>query len=164
MVDNSSVATFMNDTPTNALFIPRRPENLRRSVDTINKHLRGLKKLDLFESARVDPKVPIEDTIAVLAQLIKEGKFDYIGISEASAATLKRANAVSYPFDSGCLLLKVSRCIQSRRLRQRSAPGLMKKKRRKASRLVLGAIYLVYLPCTVISTAKELGVAVVAYS
>jgi pyridoxine 4-dehydrogenase len=72
-----------------------RPENLRRSVDNINKHLRGFKKLDLFECARVDPKIPVEDAIHTLSQLVKEGKFDYIGLSEVRADTLRRANAVS---------------------------------------------------------------------
>jgi pyridoxine 4-dehydrogenase len=71
------------------------PGNLRRSVDRINKCLRGFKRLDLFESARVDPKVPIEDTIRTLAQFVKEGKFDYIGLSEVRAETIRRANAVS---------------------------------------------------------------------
>jgi pyridoxine 4-dehydrogenase len=64
-------------------------------VDRINKHLRGFKKLDLFECARVDPKVPVEDAIGTLAELVKEGKFDYIGLSEAKAETLARANKVS---------------------------------------------------------------------
>ncbi|KII88651.1 hypothetical protein PLICRDRAFT_176211 [Plicaturopsis crispa FD-325 SS-3] len=70
------------------------PENLRRSVDAINAALRGTKRLDLFESARVDPKVPIEEAIKTLVGLIKEGKLDHIGLSECSAETLKRANAV----------------------------------------------------------------------
>jgi len=70
------------------------PANLKRSVDTVLDKLRGTKKLDLFECARVDRSVPIEDTIKTLAGFIKEGKFDYIGTSETSAATLKRANAI----------------------------------------------------------------------
>jgi len=70
------------------------PENLRRSVDNINKHLKGFKKLDLFESARVDPKIPVEEAVKTLAELVKEGKFKYIGLSECSAETLKRANAI----------------------------------------------------------------------
>ncbi|KDQ18023.1 hypothetical protein BOTBODRAFT_546723 [Botryobasidium botryosum FD-172 SS1] len=68
--------------------------NLRLSVDNINKHLGSAKRMDLFECARVDPDIPIEETIAVLAQLIKEGKFDHIGLSECSAATLRRAHKV----------------------------------------------------------------------
>lgn len=76
-----------------------RPENLRRSVDLVNEKLRGTKKLDLFESARIDPKVPVEDLISTLAGFVKEGKFDYIGVSEVRAETLRRANAVC-PFSS----------------------------------------------------------------
>lgn len=70
------------------------PENLRASVDNINAALRGTKKLDLFECARVDPKHPIEEVIKTLAGLIKEGKFDHIGMSECSAATLRKGHAV----------------------------------------------------------------------
>lgn len=71
-----------------------RPENLRRSVTTILAALRGTKRLDLFESARVDPKYRIEDTIAVLSGFVKEGLFDHIGLSECRAETLRRAHAV----------------------------------------------------------------------
>jgi pyridoxine 4-dehydrogenase len=68
--------------------------NLRRSVDNINKHLRGTKKLDLFQCARVDPNVPIEESTRTLQKLIEEGKFDYIGMSEPDSATLRKAHAV----------------------------------------------------------------------
>ncbi|EIW60011.1 aldo/keto reductase [Trametes versicolor FP-101664 SS1] len=70
------------------------PENLRRSVDRINATLRGTKRLDLFESARVDPDVPLEDAYRTIAQLKSEGKFDHIGMSECKAGTLRRAHAV----------------------------------------------------------------------
>ena len=70
--------------------------SLRKSVDLINERLRGTKRLDLYESARVDPNVPIEDAIRNLAQLVKEGKFEHIGLSECRAETLRRANAVSF--------------------------------------------------------------------
>ncbi|EMD38423.1 hypothetical protein CERSUDRAFT_113579 [Gelatoporia subvermispora B] len=72
------------------------PENLRASVDNINAALRGTKKLDLFQCARVDQNHPIEETIKILSELIKEGKFDHIGMSECSAATLRRGHSV-YP-------------------------------------------------------------------
>ncbi|KAF9790382.1 aldo/keto reductase [Thelephora terrestris] len=68
--------------------------NLRRSVDNINKHLRGTKKLDLFECARVDPEVPIEECTRTLQKLIEEGRFSYIGMSEPDSVTLRRAHAV----------------------------------------------------------------------
>ncbi|KAH8830903.1 aldo/keto reductase [Flagelloscypha sp. PMI_526] len=66
-------------------------KNLRRSVDKCLEALRGQKKIDLFEAARVDKSIPIEDVMKTMAQLIDEGKFDYIGLSECSAATLERA-------------------------------------------------------------------------
>jgi len=66
-------------------------EFLRKDVDGILAALGGKKKLDMFECARVDPNTPIETTMEVLGQLIKEGKFDYIGLSECSASTIRRA-------------------------------------------------------------------------
>ncbi|EJD07506.1 Aldo/keto reductase [Fomitiporia mediterranea MF3/22] len=70
------------------------PVNLKRSVDCILAKLRGTKKLDLFECARVDQKYAIEDTVRVLSGFVDEGKFDYIGLSESKASTLRRANAI----------------------------------------------------------------------
>ncbi|KAI0780798.1 aldo/keto reductase [Trametes elegans] len=69
-------------------------ENLRRSIDRVNAALRGTKRVDLFESARVATNVSIEEAIRNLVQLKNEGKFDHIGLSECSAATLRRAHAV----------------------------------------------------------------------
>lgn len=70
-------------------------ENLRRSVDTILKVLRGKKKLDLFEPARRDSRYEMEHYAEVLNEMIKEGKFDYIGLSEVGAETIRRAHKVS---------------------------------------------------------------------
>lgn len=70
------------------------PENLRRSVENINAALRGTKRLDLFECARVDPKYSVEHTIGILSGFVKEGLFDHIGMSECSAESLRRGNAV----------------------------------------------------------------------
>ncbi|THH16554.1 hypothetical protein EW146_g4106 [Bondarzewia mesenterica] len=69
------------------------PENLRRSADRIMEKLRGTKKLDLFQSPRVDPKYSIEKTMKVLWGLVSEGKFDYIGLSECGAETVRRASS-----------------------------------------------------------------------
>ncbi len=69
-------------------------ENLRRSVDNILKALRGTKRLDLFQSARRDPKYEIEHYAEVLNEMVKEGKFDYIGLSEVGAETVRRARKV----------------------------------------------------------------------
>ena len=63
-------------------------------MTAINAALRGKKRLDLFECARVDPSRPIEETIGHLKALITEGFFDHIGMSECSADTLRRAHTV----------------------------------------------------------------------
>ena len=60
----------------------------------INRALRGKKRLDLFECARVDPNYAVEDIVRTLVALKDEGLFDHIGMSECSAETLRRANAV----------------------------------------------------------------------
>ncbi|KIO25908.1 hypothetical protein M407DRAFT_24762 [Tulasnella calospora MUT 4182] len=70
------------------------PEAIIRSVTKCLNALKGHKKIDLFQCCRVDPTIPVESAIKTLANLIKEGKFDHIGLSECSAGTLRRANAV----------------------------------------------------------------------
>ncbi|KAJ1568800.1 Pyridoxine 4-dehydrogenase [Cladochytrium tenue] len=70
------------------------PEGVRRSINNILRILDGKKKIDIFECARVDPAVPIEVTVAAIAEFVREGKVGAIGLSEASAATLRRAHAV----------------------------------------------------------------------
>ncbi|KAF9877448.1 pyridoxal reductase [Colletotrichum karsti] len=70
------------------------PEGIRASVEEAVRVLDGVKKIDVFECARVDPKVPIETSIQTLAELVKEGKIGSIGLSEVSAATIRRAHAV----------------------------------------------------------------------
>jgi len=69
-------------------------KNLRRSVDDINKVLRGKKRLDLFQPSRRDPNYEIEHYAEVLNEMLKEGKFDYIGLSEVGAKTIRRAHKV----------------------------------------------------------------------
>lgn len=69
-------------------------KNLRRSVDAILKALRGTKKLDLFEPARLDPNYEIEQYAGPLNEMVKEGKFDYIGLSAVGAETVRRAHKV----------------------------------------------------------------------
>jgi pyridoxine 4-dehydrogenase len=73
-------------------------ENLRRSVDAVLKALRGTKRLDLFEPARRDSKYEIEQYAESLNEMVKEGKFDYIGLSEVGAETIRRAHKVSATF------------------------------------------------------------------
>ncbi|CAK5279795.1 unnamed protein product [Mycena citricolor] len=69
-------------------------ENLRAEMDKIARALGPIKKMDLFQPARVDTHHPIEETMRILATLVKEGHFSHIGISECNADTLRKAHAV----------------------------------------------------------------------
>ena len=69
-------------------------EGLRKSVDNCIAALRSTKKIDLFQSARVDRSRPVEEAIQNLVILKNEGKFDHIGMSECRAETLRRGNSV----------------------------------------------------------------------
>ena len=66
------------------------PAYVRSAVEASLRRL-GVTTIDLYYQHRVDPKVPIEDTMGALADLVQAGKVRYIGLSEASAATLERA-------------------------------------------------------------------------
>jgi pyridoxine 4-dehydrogenase len=70
-------------------------EYLRKSLENIQKALGPIKKVDLFEPARIDSTIPIEELMENLKTLVKEGKFSHIGLTECNANTLRRANAVS---------------------------------------------------------------------
>lgn len=73
------------------------PEGIRSSIDEALTVLDGCKPIDLFECARVDPKIPIETTVQTLSELITEGKIGSYGLSEVSCATIRRAHAVHPP-------------------------------------------------------------------
>lgn len=66
-------------------------------MDNILSKLRGTKRLDLFECARVPSNATVEEVIKTLSGFVAEGKFDYIGMSECKAETLKRGHEVSIP-------------------------------------------------------------------
>jgi aryl-alcohol dehydrogenase-like predicted oxidoreductase len=68
------------------------PENVRRSCEGSLKRL-GVETIDLLYQHRVDPNVPIEDTVGAMAELVREGKVRHLGLSEAGAATIRRAAA-----------------------------------------------------------------------
>ncbi|ACT08256.1 aldo/keto reductase [Dickeya chrysanthemi Ech1591] len=70
-----------------------RPEYIRQAVEGSLKRL-GVDVIDLYYQHRIDPAVPIEDSVGALADLVKAGKIRYVGLSEASAATLERAYRV----------------------------------------------------------------------
>jgi aryl-alcohol dehydrogenase-like predicted oxidoreductase len=68
------------------------PENVRRSIEGSLERL-GTDHVDLYYQHRVDPDTPIEETVGALGELVKEGKVRHIGLSEASADTIRRAHA-----------------------------------------------------------------------
>jgi aryl-alcohol dehydrogenase-like predicted oxidoreductase len=69
-----------------------RPENAKRACEGSLKRL-GIDHIDLYYQHRVDPGVPIEETVGAMAELVEAGKVRFIGLSEASAETIRRAHA-----------------------------------------------------------------------
>ncbi|GBE15395.1 general stress protein 69 [bacterium BMS3Abin14] len=70
-----------------------RPEYVRSACEGSLRRL-GMDHIDLYYQHRVDPEVPIEDTVGAMSRLVEEGKVRYLGLSEAGPETLRRANAV----------------------------------------------------------------------
>jgi aryl-alcohol dehydrogenase-like predicted oxidoreductase len=73
--------------------IDGRPENVRACAEASLRRL-GVDVIDLYYQHRVDPQVPIEDTVGAMAELVEQGKVRHLGLSEASAASIRRASAV----------------------------------------------------------------------
>jgi aryl-alcohol dehydrogenase-like predicted oxidoreductase len=71
-----------------------RPEYVRQALDGSLKRL-GLDHVDLYQYHRVDPNVPIEETVGAMAELASAGKVRHVGLSEVSVQTLRRAHAVT---------------------------------------------------------------------
>jgi aryl-alcohol dehydrogenase-like predicted oxidoreductase len=69
------------------------PDYVRKSIDRSLKNL-GTDHIDLYYLHRVDPNTPIEDTVGAMADLVKAGKVKYIGLSEVSAETIRKAHQV----------------------------------------------------------------------
>jgi aryl-alcohol dehydrogenase-like predicted oxidoreductase len=70
-----------------------KPEYVRASVEGSLRRL-GTDRIDLYYQHRVDPATPIEDTVGAMAELVKQGKVRFLGLSEAGIETLRRASAV----------------------------------------------------------------------
>jgi aryl-alcohol dehydrogenase-like predicted oxidoreductase len=70
-----------------------RPEYVREACEGSLRRL-GVDVIDLYYQHRVDPKTPIEETVGAMARLVEEGKVRFLGLSEAGAETLRRANSV----------------------------------------------------------------------
>jgi aryl-alcohol dehydrogenase-like predicted oxidoreductase len=75
------------------LGINGRPEYVKSACEASLRRL-GVEVIDLYYQHRVDPNTPIEETVGAMADLVREGKVRFIGLSEASAETIRRAHAV----------------------------------------------------------------------
>ena len=93
-----------------------RPAHVSRACDASLKRL-GVDVIDLYYQHRVDPKVPIEETVGAMARLVEQGKVRYLGLSEAAPATIARAHAV-HPLSAvqTRVLAALSRCPPRRSL------------------------------------------------
>jgi aryl-alcohol dehydrogenase-like predicted oxidoreductase len=79
--------------PSRMVGVDSRPEHVKAVAEASLRRL-GTEQIDLFYQHRVDPNVPIEETVGAMADLVKEGKVKALGLSEASAATIRRAHNV----------------------------------------------------------------------
>lgn len=113
-----------------------RPENVRRALDGCLQRLKT-DHIDLWYQHRRDREVPIEDTVGAMAEQVKAGKVRFLGLSEMSAATLRRAHAV-HPITA----LQSEWSIWERNLEQRAPDG----------------------GPSIVETCRELGIGIVPYS
>jgi len=84
---------FVRDEQGRMLGVSGRPDYVRKACEASLKRL-GVDYIDLYYQHRVDKTVPIEETVGAMADLVREGKVRYLGLSEASPATIRRAHAV----------------------------------------------------------------------
>jgi aryl-alcohol dehydrogenase-like predicted oxidoreductase len=70
-----------------------KPEYVQKACEGSLRRL-GIETIDLYYQHRVDPETPIEETVGAMAKLVQQGKVRHLGLSEAGAKTLRRANAV----------------------------------------------------------------------
>jgi aryl-alcohol dehydrogenase-like predicted oxidoreductase len=84
---------IVTDSPVQDRGVDGRPENARRACDKSLERL-GVEQIDLYYLHRVDPKVPIEETVGAMAELVRTGKVRHLGLSEASPETVRRAHRV----------------------------------------------------------------------
>jgi aryl-alcohol dehydrogenase-like predicted oxidoreductase len=75
------------------LGISGKPEYVRSACEASLRRL-GVETIDLYYQHRVDPEVPIEETVGAMARLVEEGKVRFLGLSEAAPQTVRRAHAV----------------------------------------------------------------------
>ena len=79
--------------PEGQIYFDGSPQYLKKACDASLQRL-GIETIDLYYAHRADANVPIEDTVGAMAELVKAGKIKYMGLSEVSPATLRKAHAV----------------------------------------------------------------------
>jgi aryl-alcohol dehydrogenase-like predicted oxidoreductase len=84
---------IVNDSPVQNRGVDGTPANARRACDLSLKRL-GVDQIDVYYLHRVDPQVPIEETVGAMGELVHAGKVRYLGLSEASADKLRRAHRI----------------------------------------------------------------------
>lgn len=78
---------------TNDVYLDCSPDYIKKAVEKSLKRL-GIETIDLYYAHRIDPNIPVEETVGAMAELVKEGKVRYLGLSECTADDLRRAHAV----------------------------------------------------------------------
>jgi aryl-alcohol dehydrogenase-like predicted oxidoreductase len=84
---------LVREAGSNIRSVNGKPEYVRAACEGSLKRL-GVDTIDLYYQHRVDPAVPIEETVGAMSELVRQGKVRYLGLSEASPATIRRAHAV----------------------------------------------------------------------
>jgi len=74
-------------------YVDGSPAWIRQAAEASLKRL-GIETIDLYYAHRIDPNIPVEETVGAMAELVSQGKIRYVGLSEASAATIRKANTV----------------------------------------------------------------------
>ncbi len=92
--DEAFIATKfgINRQPDGSAITDGSPANVRRAVEGSLSRL-GVDHVDLYYQHRIDPNTPIEETVGAMAELVKEGKVRFLGLSEAAPATIRKAHA-----------------------------------------------------------------------
>jgi len=93
--DKAFIATKfgINRQPDGSAVTDGSPANVRRAVEGSLSRL-GVDHIELYYQHRIDPNTPIEETVGAMAELVKEGKVRFLGLSEAAPATIRKAHAV----------------------------------------------------------------------
>lgn len=87
------IVNNINSTAPADRAVDGRPDNVRRACDESLQRL-GVDQIDLYYLHRIDPQVPIEETVGAMAELVKNGKVRHLGLSEASPQTVRRAHKI----------------------------------------------------------------------